>query len=87
MATPPNTPTDMRDLLIRLDEKCQNGFASIMSRLDAMDRRADNHEDEIQTLKMDLLELRTTLKTMKWLIGAAWGAGVAVAAIVASVVF
>jgi hypothetical protein len=49
---PPNdTPQDMRDLLIRLDERVQNGFASISAQLNAITTRTDNHEHEINLIK------------------------------------
>jgi hypothetical protein len=42
---------EMRDLLIRLDEKVSNGFENINSKLDEMNRRADGHEDRIRKLE------------------------------------
>jgi len=73
----------MRDLLIRLDEKVANGFASIMSRLDHMDRRADGHEKEISDLKVRVLKIETTAVNAQKFAGWIWaacGAGVLSAA-------
>lgn len=42
---------EMRDLLIRLDEKVSNGFDNINAKLDEMNRRADGHEERIRKLE------------------------------------
>ncbi|MBA4228688.1 MAG: hypothetical protein C0456_18955 [Hyphomonas sp.] len=42
---------EMRDLLIRLDQKVSDGFENINHKLDEMNRRADGHEDRIRRLE------------------------------------
>lgn len=49
---------EMRDLLIRLDEKVSNGFENINAKLDDGDRRADGHEERIRKLE-DVTSHRT----------------------------
>lgn len=44
---------DMRDLLIRLDQKVGDGFKNINEKLDNMERRADAHETRIRQLEND----------------------------------
>jgi len=44
-------PTDMRDLLIRLDVSVDRGFKQIFDKLDEMTRRSDLHEDRIRNLE------------------------------------
>jgi hypothetical protein len=44
---------EMRDLLIRLDQKVGDGFQNIDKKLDNMERRADNHENRIRSLEND----------------------------------
>ncbi|RYE92856.1 MAG: hypothetical protein EOO77_46220, partial [Oxalobacteraceae bacterium] len=46
-------PQDMRDLLIRLDQRVQDGFADVRIKLDAMDKRADSIEQRVVTLERD----------------------------------
>lgn len=42
---------EMRDLLVRLDQKVSDGFENMNSKLDEMNRRADGHEDRIRRLE------------------------------------
>lgn len=42
---------EMRDLLIRLDQRVDDGFRNINQKLDDMNRRADGHETRIRTLE------------------------------------
>ncbi len=51
MPTPTAIPQDMRDLLIRLDQRVTDGFATINQRLDAFDRRAENLDARVQALE------------------------------------
>lgn len=61
-------PTDMRDLLIRLDQRVDDGFRNINTKLDEMNRRADGHEVRIRSLE----DWRTEVKgNTKGLINAA----------------
>lgn len=46
-------PQDMRDLLIRLDQRVQDGFADVRIKLDAMDKRADSIEQRVMKLEQD----------------------------------
>ncbi|MCC4259013.1 hypothetical protein LL268_21460 [Sphingobium lactosutens] len=41
----------MRDLLIRLDQRVDDGFKNINAKLDEMTRRADGHENRIRNLE------------------------------------
>jgi hypothetical protein len=53
MATPLNAiPQDMRDLLIRLDQRVDDGFKSMNEKLDAMNRRADSLEHRVRDLEV-----------------------------------
>ncbi|WP_293965979.1 hypothetical protein [Sphingomonas sp.] len=47
----PAIPQDMRDLLIRLDQRVTDGFATINQRLDAFDRRAENLDARVTKLE------------------------------------
>lgn len=42
---------EMRDLLIRLDQRVDDGFKNINAKLDEMTRRADGHENRIRNLE------------------------------------
>ncbi len=42
---------DMRDLLIRLDQRVSDGFQNITAKLDRIETRADGHEQRIQSLE------------------------------------
>lgn len=44
-------PQDMRDLLVRLDQRVTDGFATINQRLDSYDRRADKIDDRVSALE------------------------------------
>lgn len=44
---------EMRDLLIRLDQRVGDGFQHINAKLDDMNRRADGHETRIRALETD----------------------------------
>lgn len=55
-SSPAPFSTEIRDLVIRLDQKVSDGFHQINSKLDAMERRADGHDQRLGTL-----EHRTTL--------------------------
>ena len=56
-------PREMRDLLIRIDEKVKNGFDNINSKLDAMDRRADGLDTRLRAVEVKMLTFETTAKT------------------------
>lgn len=47
----PMIPQDMRDLLIRLDQRVNDGFAAMNRRLDSYDRRADKIDDRVSALE------------------------------------
>lgn len=49
--TTPKADQEMRDLLIRLDQRVGDGFHNINAKLDEMNRRADGHETRIQSLE------------------------------------
>ncbi len=42
----------MRDLLIRLDQRVDDGFKSMNEKLDAMNRRADSLENRVRDLEV-----------------------------------
>jgi tetrahydromethanopterin S-methyltransferase subunit G len=42
---------EMRDLLIRLDQRVTDGFQQLNSKLDTIERRADGHENRILALE------------------------------------
>lgn len=42
---------EMRDLLIRVDVRVEQGFDNINRKLDGMERRADGHEERIRGLE------------------------------------
>lgn len=44
-------PQDMRDLLVRLDQRVTDGFAAINARLDSYDRRAENIDARVSALE------------------------------------
>ena len=44
-------PLEMRDLLVRLDQRVTDGFDRINHRLDAFDRRAENLDARINALE------------------------------------
>lgn len=46
-----NIPRDMRDLLIRLDQRVTDGFASVNQRLDSFDRRAETLDTRVTALE------------------------------------
>ena len=46
-------PQDMRDLLIRLDQRVQDGFESVGKKLEQMDVRFNNLEQRVVTLERD----------------------------------
>ncbi|KKI22556.1 hypothetical protein [Sphingomonas sp. Ag1] len=48
---PPAIPQDMRDLLIRLDQRVGDGFQNINARFDEANRRSDAHESRIGKLE------------------------------------
>lgn len=48
---PPAIPQDMRDLLIRLDQRVGDGFQNINARFDEANRRSDAHEGRIGKLE------------------------------------
>lgn len=49
--TTPAIPQDMRDLLIRLDQRVGDGFQNINARFDEANRRSDAHEGRISKLE------------------------------------
>lgn len=53
--TPPidPLPQDMRDLLVRLDQRVADGFTDMRAKLDLMDKRADSLEQRVVTLERD----------------------------------
>lgn len=53
MVTPvsPSIPQDMRDLLIRLDQRVDDGFKNMNDKLDAINRRADGIDGRVRTLE------------------------------------
>jgi len=53
-----DTTREMRDLLIRLDEKVASGFTSINQKLDSMERRADLHDERIKSIEMEISSRR-----------------------------
>lgn len=63
---------EMRDLLIRLDQKVTDGFA----KFDALQARADNHEQRINALENVFAQMRGGFKVAGWV----WGVGGAVLA-------
>lgn len=46
-------PQDMRDLLVRLDQRVQDGFESVNKKLEQMDVRFNNLEQRVVTLERD----------------------------------
>lgn len=63
----------MRDILIRLDQRVDDGFRNINSKLDDMNRRADGHELRIRSLEDWRTEVRGGAKgiTLGWKFGSA----------------
>lgn len=63
----------MRDILIRLDQRVDDGFRNINSKLDDMNRRADGHEIRIRSLEDWRTEVRGGAKgiTIGWKLGSA----------------
>lgn len=49
-------PTDMRDLLIRLDQQVRDGFSAVNAKLDRIESRADGHEQRIQKIELELAD-------------------------------
>ena len=49
-------PTDMRDLLIRLDQQVRDGFLAVNAKLDRMEHRADGQEQRIQKIELELAD-------------------------------
>lgn len=64
---------DMRDLLIRLDQRVDDGFRNINAKLDDMNRRADGHELRIRSLEDWRTEVLGGAKgiTLSWKVGSA----------------
>ncbi|WP_140419446.1 hypothetical protein [Sphingobium sp. Z007] len=62
---------EMRDLLIRLDQRVDDGFKNINAKLDEMNRRADGHETRIRSLEDWRTEVRGNAKgiTVGWKVG------------------
>lgn len=71
----------MRDLLIRLDQRVDDGFKNINDKLDAMNRRADGHEQRIRNLE----EWRSEVQGGAKGIGLGWKAGSAIIGAIAGV--
>lgn len=57
--TPPSIPQDMRDLLIRLDQRVDDGFKSMNEKLDAMNRRADGLDQRTEGIETRVRTLET----------------------------
>ena len=49
-------PQDMRDLLIRLDQRVADGFDGVRQKLDAMDKRADNIENRVASVEREIAD-------------------------------
>lgn len=60
----PNSPLpqDLRDLLVRLDQRVSDGFANIDKKLDKMDQRADDHDRRLRDLEQRMSTVETTGK-------------------------
>lgn len=74
MATPLTAiPQDMRDLLIRLDQRVDDGFKSMNEKLDAMNRRADSLENRVRDLEVWRSEIQGGAKGISfgWKVGSA----------------
>ncbi len=52
VTTPASIPQDMRDLLIRLDQRVDDGFKNMNDKLDAMNRRADSIDGRVRDLEV-----------------------------------
>jgi len=78
---PPSIPQDMRDLLIRLDQRVDDGFKSMNDKLDAMNRRADGLETRVRDLEVWRSEVQGGAKG----IGLGWKVGSAIIGAVAGV--
>lgn len=48
---PPAIPQDMRDLLIRLDQRVSDGFQNVNDKLDAINRRTDDIDGRVRKLE------------------------------------
>ncbi|KQM20192.1 hypothetical protein ASE73_07675 [Sphingomonas sp. Leaf24] len=55
-------PQDMRDLLIRLDQRVDDGFKSMNDKLDAQSRRADSLESRVRDLEVWRSEMQGSAK-------------------------
>ena len=64
MSTTGKVDQEMRDLLIRLDQRVDDGFRNINSKLDEMNRRADGHETRIRSLEDWRTEFRGGTKSV-----------------------
>lgn len=49
--TNPSIPQDMRDLLIRLDQRVSDGFQNVNDKLDAINRRTDDIDGRVRKLE------------------------------------
>ena len=60
-------PLEMRDLLIRLDQRVADGFDNVNKKLEAMDRRADSIDQRVTALEKWQTETQTTTaNARKW---------------------
>jgi hypothetical protein len=75
---PPSIPQDMRDLLIRLDQRVDDGFKSMNDKLDAMNRRADGLETRVRDLEVWRSEVQGGAKG----IGLGWKVGSVIVGVV-----
>jgi len=71
---PPSIPQDMRDLLIRLDQRVDDGFKNMNDKLDAMNRRADGLETRVRDLEVWRSEVQGGAKGigLGWKVGSAF---------------
>lgn len=79
---------EMRDLLIRLDQRVGDGFQNINTKLDDMNRRADGHETRIRTLEDWRSEFSggTKAASLGWKLLFALGGGLGVLGLQATIV-
>ena len=73
VTTPASIPQDMRDLLIRLDQRVDDGFKNMNDKLDAMNRRADGIDSRVRDLEVWRSEVQGGAKgiSLGWKVGSA----------------
>ena len=64
---------EMRDLLIRLDQRVDDGFRNLFAKIDEMNRRQDGHETRIRSLEDWRTEVNGGVRgiSVSWKIGSA----------------